>query len=114
MRNSILIGQEEIIPKGIFGDHVSHNTGRNHETHIEYPDNREITLPLSAKCEISFPKTYGKQPQQAIFGNWNGKGIFERAEAKERTKNKRKESLKLSFSEENRLKNREYYYGKKR
>lgn len=106
----VKIGQSEFIPNGIFPTHFSHNIGKNHETYIEYVDNREITLPLSANHNELKP-TRGVNPRFGLFGNWNGKGIYERGFCKEEQKRMRKEKVKLSPIEQNILRNREYYYG---
>jgi hypothetical protein len=111
----IMLGVTEISPSGIFNDHVSHNVGKNHETYIEYPDMREISLPLSANGNIINLQTKGKTPFQAIFGNWNGKGIYERGACREAQRRERQEKISLLTQKEMEiLKNREYYYGNRR
>jgi hypothetical protein len=75
--NSILLGSTEIIPSGIFSDHISHNRGKNHETYIEYPDMREIKLPLEGNQIIIESDTSPRLPY-GTFGTWEWVGYHER------------------------------------
>ena len=69
----INVGLTRLNPCGIFPTYISHNVGKNHETYIEYVDNREITLPLTASFNELSP-TYSQNAHFGLFGNWNGKG----------------------------------------
>ncbi|MFA6185542.1 MAG: hypothetical protein WC720_05370 [Candidatus Shapirobacteria bacterium] len=80
MKGEILVGRKVFRPSGVFSTHFSHNVGKNHETYIEYPDAREISLPLNSIPQIDIRKGPAKIPEQAIYGNWNGRGIFQRQE----------------------------------
>jgi len=80
VKGEVLIGQNIFKPSGVWGRCFSHNVGKNHETYIEYPDMREISLPLSISPNIDIRKGPAKIPEQAIYGNWNGRGIFQRQE----------------------------------
>jgi hypothetical protein len=112
----INIGTTRINPSGCFADHFSHNVGNNHETYIEYMDNREISLPLASNGTQINTNSSIKLPIQAIYGNWNGKSIFERKECKERQRQQKRDNqpIGLNQNEKEILRNREYYYGKKR
>ena len=112
----IQLGTIQINPNGIYPNHFSHNVGKNHETYIEYPDMREITLPLAANgTQINTDSTV-RLPLQAIYGNWNGKSIYERKECKERQRQQKRENkpIGLNQKEKDILRNREDYYGKRR
>lgn len=111
----IKLGQIEIDPSGVFQDHFSHNVGRNHETYIEYPDMREISLPLCANGNQINTKSTIKLPYQGIFGNWNGKSIYERSECKERQQQQKRDNKPIGLNQKDKevLRNREYYYGRR-
>jgi hypothetical protein len=80
MNGLIKVGQSTFRPSGVWDTHFSHNKGKNHETYIEYPDMREIGLPLTFSPELDIRKGPAKIPEMAIYGNWNGRGIFQRVE----------------------------------
>jgi hypothetical protein len=79
-KGEILVGKKIFRPSGVFSTHFSHNVGKNHETYIEYPDMREMSLPLAVVPPIDIRKGPAQIPEQAIYGNWNGRGIFQRQE----------------------------------
>ncbi|MFA5696396.1 MAG: hypothetical protein WC917_03020 [Bacilli bacterium] len=79
-RGEIQVGQNIFKPSGVWGTHFSHNKGKNHETYIEYMDVREVSLPLSFSPDLDMRKGPSKLPEMAIYGNWNGRGIFQRQE----------------------------------